>query len=171
MLSPRLLSLVEDCGVVERGDNLSGHSPIWVKLRLGALPIRKGMAEWVPRKPLWSKASQENIAEYAHLLENKMLGISLPLLELGCEDPLCQDKTHCEKRDHFVLDILMALVESSYTTLPLSVGGGGGGRNGRGKGKPIPGWEEVKPIRKEARYWHDGEMEEEVPLCGQKSKM
>ena len=45
MLSPRLLSLVEDCGVVERGDNLSGHSPIWVKLRLGALPIRKGMDE------------------------------------------------------------------------------------------------------------------------------
>ena len=41
LLSPRLLQLVEGCGVVERGDNLSGHCPIWVKLRLGTLPAKK----------------------------------------------------------------------------------------------------------------------------------
>ena len=29
LLSPRLLKLVEECGVEERGDNLSGHCPIW----------------------------------------------------------------------------------------------------------------------------------------------
>ena len=62
MLSPRLLSLVEDCGVVQRGDNLSGHSPIWVKLRLGTLPVKQGAAAWVPNKPAWSKATQGNIA-------------------------------------------------------------------------------------------------------------
>ena len=38
VLSPRLLPLVVDCGVVHRGDNLSVHSPIWVKLQVGNLP-------------------------------------------------------------------------------------------------------------------------------------
>ena len=33
VLSPRLVPLVLDCGVIHRGDNLSCHSPIWVKLK------------------------------------------------------------------------------------------------------------------------------------------
>ena len=33
-LSPRLLALVVDCGIIERGDNLSRHCPIWVSLEL-----------------------------------------------------------------------------------------------------------------------------------------
>ena len=111
MLSPRLLSLVEDCGIVERGDNLSGHCPIWVRLRLGALPVKKSSSAWVPRKPAWSKATQESIADYSHNLESKLCAINLPLLELGCQNPLCQDQSHSEKRDSFVLDILMSLVE------------------------------------------------------------
>ena len=32
LMSPRLVPLVSECGVVERGDNLSRHCPIWVKL-------------------------------------------------------------------------------------------------------------------------------------------
>ena len=166
MLSPRLLSLVEDCGVVQRGDNISGHSPIWVKLQLGTLPVKQGAAAWVPRKPAWSKATQGNIADYRAELESKLLSIKLPLLELSCEHPHCQDKAHSEKRDSFVLDILMALVECSYSTLPLSGVSGGGGRNGRGKGQSIPGWAEVEQFRKEAVYWHDVWKKEKTPSSG-----
>ena len=38
LLSPRLLDLVEEFGPVHRGDNLSRHSPIFLKLQLGNLP-------------------------------------------------------------------------------------------------------------------------------------
>ena len=41
LLSPRLLPLVMGCGIVERGDNRSGHCPVWVRLKLGSLPVRK----------------------------------------------------------------------------------------------------------------------------------
>ena len=166
MLSPRLLSLVEDCGVIERGDNISGHCPIWVKLRLGTLPVKQGAAAWVPRKPAWSKATQDNKAVYTQDLQSKLMAINLPLLELGCENPHCQDKSHSERRDSFVLDILLALVESSYTSLPLSGGSGGGGRDGKGKGKARPGWGEVEPFRKEARYWHEVWKKEKRPNTG-----
>ena len=60
VLSPRLVPLVVDSGVIHRGDNLSRHSPIWVKLNLGSLPLRKQLASPVPRKPSWPKASSED---------------------------------------------------------------------------------------------------------------
>ena len=54
-----------------------------------------------------------------------------------------------------VLDILCAIVETSYVTLPL-YGGKGAGRGKGGHATTCPGWtEEVKPFQKESRYWHD----------------
>ena len=64
LLSPRLLPLVEDCGIVEKGDNRSRHCPIWLRLKLGTLPIRKPSPKWVPRKIDWSKANVESKSTY-----------------------------------------------------------------------------------------------------------
>ena len=64
-----------------------------------------------------------------------------------------------------MLDILLSLVECSYTTLPLS-GGSGGGKGGKGVGKPVPGWDEVESFRKEARYWHGVWVKEKRPNTG-----
>ena len=142
LLSPRLLGLVEECGVVERGDNLSGHCPIWVRLRLGALPVKQKYSEWIPRKPAWAKATKDQVNMYSTDLDQRLHNISVPLLALSCENPHCLDKSHSDQRDTFMLDILLALVEGSYTTLPLSGGGGGGGgHGGKGRAKPVPGWE------------------------------
>ena len=166
MLSPRLLTLVEECGIVERGDNMSGHCPIWVRLRLGELPLKKKVKSFVPRKPTWSKATDEDKLEYTSDLESRLLGINIPLFALSCENPHCQDKTHSDDRDSFMLDILLSLVECSYTKLPLSGGSTGGGRGGKGCGRPVPGWEEVEPFRKEARYWHGVWLKENRPNTG-----
>ena len=140
MLSPRLLALVEGCGIVERGDNMSGHCPIWVSLRLGTLPERKKSKSFIPRKPSWSKATEDNKLEYTSDLERRLLDLNIPLFALSCENPHCQDKNHSEDRDSFMLDILLSLVECSYTKLPLSGGSTGGGRGGKAFVKPVPGW-------------------------------
>ena len=113
MLSPRLLDLVEGCGVVERGDNLSGHCPIWVSLRLGSLPPKKKVKTAIPKKPAWSKASEDKKLEFTMDLQSKLLEIHVPWSDLCCEDPHCQDQAHSVKRDSFMLDILLVLVESS----------------------------------------------------------
>ena len=166
MLSPRLLPLVEDCGVVERGDNLSGHSPVWVSLRLGSLPVKKSVKSFIPKKPAWCKANEEDKMLFTKDLENKLRSIPVPLAALCCEDPHCQDLAHSEDRDSFMLDILLSLVECSYTRLPLSGGGAGGGRGGRGCARPIPGWTEVEMYRKEARFWHGVWLKEKRPSRG-----
>ena len=65
-----------------------------------------------------------------------------------------------------MLDILLELVECSYTKLPLSGGGGGGGHGGKGKAPSKPDWESVEPFRKEARYWHAVWKKEKTPSKG-----
>ena len=59
MVSPRLLELVEDCGPVHRGDNLSRHSLILLSLRLGELPKRQAVPQPPPpRMPAWGRAAR-----------------------------------------------------------------------------------------------------------------
>ena len=152
--------------MVERGDNLSGHCPIWVKLRLGALPVKQKYSSWVPRKPSWGKASQEQISQYTANLDQKLHSLSIPLHSLSCKNPQCLDKSHSDLRDSFMLDILLALVECSYTSLPLAGGAGGGGHGGKGRAAPLPGWESVEPFRKESIYWHGVWVKEKRPSTG-----
>ena len=91
---------------------------------------------------------------------------------LHCKDPLCEDRSHTEDRDVVVLDILLAVVESSYTSLPLT------GRAGQGvlrDKKVTPGWSaEVEPYRQRSNYsyraWLAGWKPCSVPLCSEKGK-
>ena len=154
VLSPRLLPLVLDCGAVHRGDNLSFHSPIWVKLRVGALPLKKRTTASSQKKPSWTKASQEQVDSYTAALQDRLSAVHAPH-SLLCQDVHCQEITHTEERDSMMLDILCAIVETSYVSLPL-YGGKGGGRTNSAHGTPFPGWaDEVGPYQNESRYWHD----------------
>ena len=95
LISPRLLSLVEGCGVVERGDNRSRHCPVWLKLKLGSLPIRKPSPKWIPRRPDWSKATPEQKTTYKEYLQTRLQQVQEHRVQgvpgLGCEDLHCSD--------------------------------------------------------------------------------
>ena len=73
LLSPRLLPLVDCCGIVERGDNRSRHCPIWLRIKLGSLPIRKTSPKWVPRRVDWSKATEEQKSAYKQQLQSRLV--------------------------------------------------------------------------------------------------
>ena len=154
VLSPRLLPLFVDCGVIHRGDNLSVHSPIWVKVQVGALPLKKQVSASSQKKPSWSRATEEQVDAYTAELQGKLQAVHVPP-SLHCQDVLYKNAAHSEERDSLVLDILCAVVETSYTTL-TQYGGKGGGRPNSAQGTPFPGWvEEVGPYQKESNYWHD----------------
>ena len=165
LLTPRLVPLVEDCGVIERGDNLSRHCPIWVKLRLGTLPLRKQSRIWVPKRIGWSKSTEAERFNYTSDLQARLLALKLPDT-IWCADPHCRDPSHLQDRDGLVLDILEGIVQSSYDTLPTH-----GGRWVSGKGKrqgiAVPGWvAEVEPARLESIYWGDVWLKEGRPSTG-----
>ena len=137
-----------------------------MRLRLGVLPVKNKKSTWVPRKPSWTKACPEQVTKYTRDLESKLCNLSVPLMALSCEDPHCTDRGHSEQRDSLMLDILLSLVECTYTSLPLSGGGGGGGHGGKGRASPVPGWETVEPFRREAQYWHLVWLKEKRPNSG-----
>ena len=165
LLSPRLIPLVQASGVVERGDNLSRHCPIWVKLQLGALPLRKAAKTWLPRKACWSKATINEVDTYTAALQSELLNLGMPQ-SIWCADPHCTDTTHCQERDTLVLDILDCIVRTGHSTIPQQGGRWVGGKN-RKQGRPVPQWvEDVEPYRKASQYWGDVWRKEGRPCRG-----
>ena len=74
-----------------------------------------------------------------------------------CLDCNCNDVSHSKERDSHVLDILISLIESSHTCIPLS--GGGGIANDPSKSCPVteavPGWkDEVEARKQDSLFWH-----------------
>ena len=100
---------------------MSRHSPIWIKLNLGSLPTKKLAAGKTPIKPSWSKATEENITTYTSELKNKLEALQIPA-SLTCSDPHCSDPHHSEERDSFMLDILLSIVETTHSSVPLTGG-------------------------------------------------
>lgn len=64
IMNERLLSLVVDCGPLHLGDNRSRHSPVMVKLNLGAIPVKKVILKKSLKRPAWYKAKKEDIDSY-----------------------------------------------------------------------------------------------------------
>ena len=111
------------------------------------------MSGRTPIKPSWPKASLDNMEDYSASLKHILEALSLQQT-LSCNDQHCSDPAHSQQRDSNMLDILLAIVETSHTTLPLSGGTKVGGKTKTGC-NTITGWpEEVGPFRQESMYWH-----------------
>ena len=89
----------------------------------------------------WDRATCEELESYTAGLHQRLLAVQCPGSMLHCRDSGCEVTSNTEERDKVVLDILLAMVECTYTTLPLT------GRSGSGR-EIIPGWSaEVEPFR------------------------
>ena len=60
LVSEGLESSIRDAGVIHLGDNVSGHSPIYLKLNIGSLPEHKEHERRFSPKQNWQKATLED---------------------------------------------------------------------------------------------------------------
>ena len=165
IMNERLLDLVVDCGPIHLGDNRSRHSPIIVKLNLGAIPVRQRECIKTCRRPAWYKASELDIMSYTEELSNRVQNIVLPE-SLHCRNPACSEPSHTRERDSVVLDLLLSMIEVTHTNIPL-VGGKTMKTGGRDKSGSIPGWHEmVEPYQKDARFWYSVWRSADRPTSG-----
>ena len=156
IMNKRLLALIDDCGVVHLGDNPSRHSPIILKLKVGDIPVKSEERVKRQKKPAWYKASQENKEQFTVDLEERLSSLLRPDT-LQCMDSNCKDVSHSQERDSHVLDILISVIESSHTCIPIS--GGGKLSNDPTKSCPVteavPGWkDEVESRKQDSLFWH-----------------
>ena len=78
IVNERLLDLMTDCGSLHLGDNMSRHSPIMVKLNLGALAKRRKTETVRLRRPAWYKATEQQQANYRIDLDECLKRVALP---------------------------------------------------------------------------------------------
>ena len=86
LVTRRLLGEVVDCGLVHSGDNLSRHSPIILRLRLGEVRSKQAAAQPTPRRmPAWVKATGEEIHNHTSALNHRLTEMKCPE-SLHCKD-------------------------------------------------------------------------------------
>ena len=125
------------------GDNLSRHSPILLKIKVGVIP-RKIVRPTVlnMKRPAWYKATDQDIDHFTGLVHDKLEGLHSPE-SLKCNNLHCTDPSHKLDRDNHMLDVLGTLIESSYTAIPKTKPSGKARKE-----KDLSGWNEhVEPFR------------------------
>ena len=154
VVNERLLPLIQ-AGVLHLGDNLSRHSPIMLKLDIGAIPKKQKSVVKLNKKPAWYKATEVDIINYNRELQCRLDVLNIPN-SLACSDPHCQDTSHSSERDGFLLDILCGVIESSHDAIPKTSGRKvKNPEKSSSKSGCIPGWhEEIEPYRTDSLFWH-----------------
>ena len=104
---------VLDAQVIHLGDNLSNHEPIFISLKIDSLPVHisenKVEDNKTKKRPLWSKASAENIANYRNELKtnlDKFIG-------LICNDVNCNDPKHLINIDINVYSFMSECIDKA----------------------------------------------------------
>ena len=96
------------------------------------------------RLPDWNRATKIELDNYKSELLSRLQAAQIPFSVKSCNDINCLDKKHNDAADSLILDILLAVVEASYASVPLT--GKAGGKNS--KREIIPGWSrEVEQFR------------------------
>ena len=122
LVSPGLMQHVVDAGALHLGDNPSRHSPIMLTIQIEAKTIRETTpANPAPRRPAWYKAYESQVNTYTVRLDERLSNLVMPA-ELDCTDPHCDIAEHRQARDSFLLDVIIAMIETSHETVPI--GGG-----------------------------------------------
>ena len=113
LTNERLLNVIQDAGALHIGDNPSRHSPIYLKFDVGILPLNKVSYNKNIRKPAWYKAENEQIDEYTLHLSDNLRRLQVPSC-LNCVNVNCEDKSHSDIRDGYMLDLLCNIEETLY---------------------------------------------------------
>ena len=98
IVNSRLLSLIVDADVMHLGDNLSRHSPIMLKLKLGSIPVQKKTKSVAPGRPAWYKAEQNDKEDYTCMVSEKLSMLHVPEASHQCIPMSCgarQSKPEC----------------------------------------------------------------------------
>ena len=85
MCNERLFIFIEECAPIHSGDNLSRHSSLFLKLRVGDIPRSVPVNLNPHRRPAWYKAGELQTIRSARQLHEKIKELHRPEC-LDCTD-------------------------------------------------------------------------------------
>jgi len=87
---------------IHRGDNLSDHEPIVMKLCLDKKFVSLSEKIYCD-KIAWYKAEKCHITEYLSTLRAVLQRVKTPAETITCENPLCKNINHCSELNAYVM--------------------------------------------------------------------
>ena len=145
---------VVNAGVIHRGDNVSGHSPIFLEMRTRGLPKKQLPEIQKPPKQDWKSATGEDRIKYRRKLEETLETIELHADCLDCDDLICDSESHRESLENYILNIIEAIETTTRDNIPYK-NAPKQSHNKASCRKHIPGWKEhVEPYKEEANFWY-----------------
>lgn len=150
-----LNNMILDAGTLHSVNNSSNHIPIYLSLNIGKCETHVSESEsnldsesyQVP-KPLWHRATEFQRLMFKENLEIRLNSISKPTCLESCNDLHCKNSDHRSIIDDYLCDVLSAINDVSYESLPLSYQSNGS------PSRKLPLWNEfVKPYREKAIFW------------------
>ena len=100
--------------------------------------------------PLWDKASDGNVSDYKHFLDNLLDKIDMPWEMLQCRNPQCANVEHIRCINMLTESLLNACADASFACIPHSHA-----TADNTSSRQVPGWSEhVEPARQTALFWH-----------------
>jgi hypothetical protein len=132
---------------LHRGDNLSDHSPLFLVLQLDSAAdcVPPSSASTGSSRVSWSKASEEDIADYKHVLSYLLEQVIPPSLR-GCIGSgfSCDSENHRGLIEHYFETISSACLAAAEVCIPKQ-----GGR------KRVAGWNDhVETFKGASIMWH-----------------
>ena len=149
-MNERLLDFVVTAGPIHLGDNRSRHYPIVLKLDVGMVPRRiKQITDLNNMKPVWYKATSEDKNKYAFNLAQSLEKLAISEC-LNCTHPNPKNEDHIDSTDEHVINVMSAIIETSYQCIPLP-----SKKKPYAKATSLPGWNEFVASAKDAAlFWH-----------------
>ena len=165
LVTETLDSSIKDAGVIHLGDNVSGHSPIYLKLNIGSLPCNTEQARSFSSKQNWQKATHEDKINFKAAVSESLSNVQIPAAIIDCNDVNCTDPVHRVNIDGYTVDIIKCLESSAETFIPYTRPKQGRKSSRR---KSVPGWVElVKPHQEKAKFWYQVWFSAAKPRAGQ----
>ena len=152
LISNTQSSIVLDAGVMHDPENVSGHSPIYLKIDLAKA---NNPPEEIQRNPMlnWGWSSEEQRQEYSLQLQGILSQPCDPPPCLECDDLQCYQSSHCQDIDKVTSKLLGAMADSAWENLESTKGTTG---DQSSRKFTIPGWNSlVKPFQGEASFWYN----------------
>ena len=153
IVSENIIPYVSDYFCTHDGDNLSDHSPVYLKLKIDTKHL-SGNNKIFEGRPKWDAADKGSLEMYRNCLSVLLCDINIPMEAINCVNMNC--KEHIESINQYHNDIIDACLRAAIECIPV-----------KNKYKRVAGWSEfVQPFKEKSIFWSKVWAENGCPSSG-----
>ena len=111
-----MLNNIIEAGTIDDNENMSDHTPIYLKVRFKKCNVKHETCDKEPRIS-WSYSTDQQRNAYRSDLKENLSKVNIPENIKNCENVNCTDKDHQNILDSLMENVLNCVTESAWSKL------------------------------------------------------